>query len=251
MADEKNITVIRKKKIVKGHGGHHGGAWKVAYADFVTAMMAFFMVMWLMGSDEETKAAVAAYFQDKPMSKEGMSASGNFAGGDASNKVTGSQGRFEEKTLNQPSYATPVNLEEYAILKDLSTYYEGSAFTTDIEGDSVKYNLNPRLKFEVGEVSVPNNVESRTLMLRLIDVFKQHDGTVIIEGYADQEQDWALAFGRAMGVKRLLEASGVTPDKLIPIAGYGKRDDDGRVIQTDLKDAATVRFILKRNRNKK
>ena len=45
------VIVIKKKK-GGGHGGHHGGAWKVAYADFVTAMMCFFMVMWLLGADE-------------------------------------------------------------------------------------------------------------------------------------------------------------------------------------------------------
>ena len=63
MADNKQPIIIIKKK-GGGHGGHHGGAWKIAYADFVTAMMAFFLVMWLMGSDEEIKAAVSEYFND-------------------------------------------------------------------------------------------------------------------------------------------------------------------------------------------
>ena len=65
MADaKKNVTIIIKKIKKGGHGGHHGGAWKVAYADFVTAMMCFFMVMWLMGADEETKASIANYFNN-------------------------------------------------------------------------------------------------------------------------------------------------------------------------------------------
>jgi len=55
------IIVIKKKG---GHGGHHGGAWKVAYADFVTAMMSLFIVLWLMGSSEKVKRAVAGYFND-------------------------------------------------------------------------------------------------------------------------------------------------------------------------------------------
>lgn len=247
--EENNITIIRKKKKIVAHGGHHGGAWKVAYADFVTAMMAFFMVMWLMGSDEETKEAVSAYFQDRPIARDGVTASGPFAGGDASNKSSGAQGRFEEKSLTQPSSAPPVNLEEYGILKDLNSYYEGSAFTSEVTGTSVKYNLNPRLKFESGVVSVPNNVESRTLLLRLIDVFKQHDGTILIEGFADEKQDWALAFGRAMAVKRLLEASGINGDRLIPAAGHGFRVVDGQVTDVDLKDSGTVRFVLRRERN--
>ena len=66
MASEENSgeQPIIIKKVVKGGGGHHGGAWKVAYADFVTAMMAFFIVMWIIASSEQTKQMVAAYFQD-------------------------------------------------------------------------------------------------------------------------------------------------------------------------------------------
>jgi chemotaxis protein MotB len=55
------IIVIKKKG---GHAGHHGGAWKVAYADFVTAMMSLFIVLWLMGSSEKVKKAVSGYFND-------------------------------------------------------------------------------------------------------------------------------------------------------------------------------------------
>ena len=60
-----NEPIIIKKIIKKGHGGHHGGAWKLAYADFVTAMMAFFLLMWLLGStDEKTRKGISEYFQD-------------------------------------------------------------------------------------------------------------------------------------------------------------------------------------------
>lgn len=63
MADKQAPTIVIKKK-KHGHHGHHGGAWKVAYADFVTAMMAFFLVMWLLGADEATKAAIEGYFKN-------------------------------------------------------------------------------------------------------------------------------------------------------------------------------------------
>src|SRR5580692_4439481 len=56
------IIIIRKKK--KGHGGHHGGAWKVAYADFVTAMLSLFIVLWLLSSSEQIKKSVGGYFTD-------------------------------------------------------------------------------------------------------------------------------------------------------------------------------------------
>ena len=60
MADEQPIII----KKVSGHGGHHGGAWKVAYADFVTAMMALFIVLWLMNSSKPVQEAVGGYFRD-------------------------------------------------------------------------------------------------------------------------------------------------------------------------------------------
>jgi chemotaxis protein MotB len=60
----KEQPIIIKKVKKGGHGGHHGGAWKVAYADFVTAMMAFFIVMWILASSQEVKESVSSYFQD-------------------------------------------------------------------------------------------------------------------------------------------------------------------------------------------
>src|SRR3954454_1962252 len=62
MSTQAPIIVLKKKH--RGHHGHHGGAWKVAYADFVTAMMAFFLVMWIVGQSKSVKAGVAGYFRD-------------------------------------------------------------------------------------------------------------------------------------------------------------------------------------------
>src|SRR3569832_960916 len=56
------VIIIKKKG--KGHAAHHGGSWKVAYADFVTAMMTFFIVMWIMGLSADKRAVIAGYFQD-------------------------------------------------------------------------------------------------------------------------------------------------------------------------------------------
>ena len=67
----KDQPVIIVKKGGQGHGGHHGGAWKVAYADFVTAMMAFFLVMWIVGQSNPMKAGVAGYFRDPGVFERG------------------------------------------------------------------------------------------------------------------------------------------------------------------------------------
>ena len=61
MADKRPILIIKRPS---QHGGHHGGAWKVAYADFVTAMMALFIVLWLLNSSKQIQVAVGGYFKD-------------------------------------------------------------------------------------------------------------------------------------------------------------------------------------------
>ena len=61
MGESAGIRIVKRKK---NHAGHHGGAWKVAYADFVTAMMAFFLVMWIVGLSQNIKEAIAGYFKD-------------------------------------------------------------------------------------------------------------------------------------------------------------------------------------------
>jgi flagellar motor protein MotB len=68
MADEQRI-IIKKQD---GHGGHHGGAWKVAYADFVTAMMALLIVLWLTNSSKPIQQAVGGYFRDPNASNRGV-----------------------------------------------------------------------------------------------------------------------------------------------------------------------------------
>jgi chemotaxis protein MotB len=101
--NERPIIVI--KKIKKG-GGHHGGAWKVAYADFVTAMMAFFMVMWLVASvNKETRAAIFDYFKNPSMDqgKSPKAAPGQMGPGGASTSVINLRGGLDAPKAASPS----------------------------------------------------------------------------------------------------------------------------------------------------
>src|SRR5947209_1764045 len=114
-ANDKKQTIIIKK-IVGGHGGSHGGAWKVAYADFVTAMMCFFLVMWLMGSDEETKAKIASYFNNPTaplrldMTEDPLPLGDRTAAGD--NVLKGAEGQVPEDMIERPSRKFVVNAQE-------------------------------------------------------------------------------------------------------------------------------------------
>ena len=88
MSDLKQVIIIRKKK--RGGHGHHGGAWKVAYADFVTAMMAFFLVMWLVGAGtKQQRAAISEYFKNPSMTQgqSTMAPSGKMGPGGASTSM--------------------------------------------------------------------------------------------------------------------------------------------------------------------
>ena len=79
MSQTRPIIVIKK---VAAHGGHHGGAWKVAYADFVTAMMALFIVLWLLNSSKQVQVAVGGYFKD-PTGTSKLVGSGEIGAGES------------------------------------------------------------------------------------------------------------------------------------------------------------------------
>ncbi|MFO1410058.1 MAG: flagellar motor protein MotB [Steroidobacteraceae bacterium] len=123
MADESKRPIIIVKRPKKGGGGHHGGAWKVAYADFVTAMMAFFMVMWLVTAvNKEKRAAIFEYFKN-PSMQEGKSpkpAPGQMGPGGASTSVINLQGGMDSpksqikqnQGFGSLQESTPTSIEE-------------------------------------------------------------------------------------------------------------------------------------------
>ncbi len=109
-SDEKPVII---KKIKKGHGhGHHGGAWKVAYADFVTAMMAFFLLMWLLNAtSQEQKMGIANYFNPVTVTKVNISGSGGVLGG----LTAGPEGAMKQDTTTMsvsPSMTPPQDVTE-------------------------------------------------------------------------------------------------------------------------------------------
>src|SRR5271170_1488290 len=111
MAD-KPIIIIRKKK-GGGHGGHHGGAWKVAYADFVTAMMAFFLLLWLLNvTTDIQRRGIADYFAPASISKSESGAGGIFAG-ESITSTSGAQiSQYTPPTTDEVTMATAGKGEE-------------------------------------------------------------------------------------------------------------------------------------------
>src|SRR5437868_199649 len=97
------VIIIKKKG--KGHAAHHGGSWKVAYADFVTAMMAFFMVMWILGMDEKTKQAIEGYFANPVGYKKGFASGASpISSGSSPGKVQTTQLRLIVRNQEQQKF---------------------------------------------------------------------------------------------------------------------------------------------------
>ena len=114
MAGANQAVII--KKVKKGHGhGHHGGAWKVAYADFVTAMMAFFLLLWLLNATtDEQKAGIADYFTPSSVSKSNSGGGGVMGGQTLSDQGAMQANRSAVNlTISLPSTESPEELGEY------------------------------------------------------------------------------------------------------------------------------------------
>lgn len=224
MADEKAPIII--KKINKGHAGAHGGAWKVAFADFMTAMMCFFLVMWLMGADEETKKAIANYFTTVTIFKGGSDSLGKngMAPNSANSVLNGAEGGFDEKDVSEPARPRPVYLQEHKVLSKLVTeIFDGNAFSEDFTADYLRFAIPGNLLFQFGSTEI--SYEGKKYLAKLADVFKNYEGNVSIVGHTEKgegatdQANWDLAFKRAMVIRSsLINDFRVRADQLIPEA---------------------------------
>ena len=132
--EEKQPIIV--KKIIKGGGGHHGGAWKIAYADFVTAMMAFFLLLWLLNATtEEQKKGIANYFDPITASTAQTSGSGGVLGGTtATNDGSMSDTTSTMDVIDQPAPPVPDNGGAETTGKDIQDTQDNSP-PTDTEID--------------------------------------------------------------------------------------------------------------------
>src|SRR6476661_9037836 len=97
------IRIVKKKHV---HAAHHGGSWKVAYADFVTAMMAFFLVMWIISMDQKTREQIQSYFNDPASASNSPAGISKLATGGKSPIAAGSKGLMTGKTWGEAAKET-------------------------------------------------------------------------------------------------------------------------------------------------
>src|SRR5579871_203658 len=214
-APPRPIIVIRKKK--GGHGGHHAGAWKVAYADFVTAMMALFIVLWLMSADKEVQQEVSAYFNNPsgPGKLTGTAAAGL---GNAIEIPKDDMKRLAEKI--QQALMTVPNF------RNLKDHVE-----ITITSDGLRIEL---LETEAGiffESGRPEPTETgQELLTRLAGELGKLPNNVLIEGHTDSRpfsrdgySNWELSTDRANSSRKLMEANGLRPEQVAQVRGFADR----------------------------
>jgi chemotaxis protein MotB len=207
------IIVIKKKG---GHGGHHGGAWKVAYADFVTAMMSLFIVLWLMGSSEKVKVAVAGYFNDPRGTATllGTTMSGNGVAVTAETNDT--MKKLKEKL--EAEIKAKKELEKLSKQIEITITPEGLRIELIEDKNGTFYQSgSPRLS-ESGQ----------ELLSLLAAELKTLPNSLQIEGHTDATQystdanygNWELSADRANSARRLLQQDGVRQDQVTQVRGY-------------------------------
>ena len=233
MADEKlaPVIVIKKKK---GHAGHHGGAWKVAYADFVTAMMAFFMVMWLMNSTPQIKESVGSYFRDP-------TGSGKEAGSTMSGSGDGLElSKDDLNKLKDEIDKAMKKMPEFEQLKD--------NVSMTVTGEGLRIELletEKGLFFESGNMKPSDQGEELlVLMSKQLGDLPNH---LLIEGHTDSKPfksedgygNWELSVDRANAARKLMQANGLRPDQVVQVRGFA----DQKLRTTDDPHNASNRRI--------
>ena len=229
---KKDQPVIIIKKGGGGHGGHHGGAWKVAYADFVTAMMAFFLVMWLVSQKPAVKASVGGYFRDpgafETHAGDGILEGSKDGGVDPSGTPTVAppeqiRAEQEKERLTEAADHIQAQLEvgtEFSSLKDqieMSVTPEGLKIELiDKTGSSF---------FDSGSALLRGEAV-RVLSLIAAEIGKL-ENDLIVEGHTDsrpfgvseQYGNWELSVDRANAARRVMTREGLRPTQLKGVRG--------------------------------
>ena len=251
--DSKKLQPIIVKKIKKGGHGHHGGAWKIAYADFVTAMMAFFLLMWLLGSTSEGDKKGIADFFNSPLKISLMG--GGSGSGDSSHVVKGGgtdlsrsggqvkQGDIEakRKNVNLQALKAEQRRAEAARLQELKDKMEQSLASNsklaamrsqirlDMTPDGLRIQIvdeQNRPMFDSGSAIVKPYM--RELLREIGQVLAEVPNRLTLEGHTDATpfpggdlgySNWELSSDRANASRRELGVGGLPDDRMLRVQG--------------------------------
>jgi chemotaxis protein MotB len=224
---KKTIIVVKK---AAHHAAHHGGAWKVAYADFVTAMMAFFLVMWLVTQTDGVRQSIAGYFRDPINFSEHANSSGIL---DGSNNIV------LPIESERPDASITKNADEPTPEQAAQEIREAlKSMAGELSSGQIEVQVNERglliqlmdarnaVFFDLGSATLsPTGEEAITLIARSISRLGLD---VVVEGHTDglpyQNREgysnWELSTDRANSTRRLLERCGVDPNRIKSVQGF-------------------------------
>ncbi len=255
MSAQSNAPIIIKKKKVIAGGGHHGGAWKVAYADFVTAMMAFFMLMWLLNATtEKQRKGIADYFSPTiPLVRVSGGGDGSFGGNSvfseetlarngqgASQRMPTSENRARGDAGSADNEAAG---DEAAQLKDAQEALlgrSGESMASELELRHILTRVTDEgLIVEVfdlpGEPLFNEETDVATpvlkaIMAMLAEVFAPYSNDVAINAYTQgypvvlrKNPVWELSVDRAAKARKLMEAAEFPKQRLQRVTGFADR----------------------------
>jgi chemotaxis protein MotB len=245
VSDGEKITIIKKVNKRGGHGGHHGGAWKVAYADFVTAMMALFIVLWIVANNVTVRASVADYFRDPGAMHK--TSSGVMNGVNSMKPFSDAQPTPPVVPPNQPPQPTgtasppqQAEMEKFrqegdrlmqmiAAIPDLIKFKD--QIEIKITKDGLRIELIEQaegLFFDIGSARLkPDAMQLLRLIASRIGTFPND---VVIEGHTDSRpytrsgyNNWDLSTDRANSARRVIEEGGIRERQITSVNGYADR----------------------------
>ena len=251
-------VIIKRKKVVAGEG-HHGGAWKVAYADFVTAMMAFFMLMWLLNATtEKQRKGIADYFNPTiPVNRISGGGEGSFggtsvfseetlaqAGMGATNKHATEQNQARGQSgLMENGRADDADAQQAvleAVITDLLARGGESMASDGLLQHIITRVTDEGLIVELfdrpgGQLFAPGTAEPTAQMAALVplvaEVFALTGNNIAVGAHTRahavvlrEDPVWNLSLQRAEAARALLQAAGIAPGRVQRVTGHGDRD---------------------------
>ncbi|MFZ0958862.1 MAG: flagellar motor protein MotB [Candidatus Sulfotelmatobacter sp.] len=233
MNNPRPILIIKKKS---GHAGHHGGAWKVAYADFVTAMMALFIVLWLLNTSKQIQEAIGGYFKDPTGTSRKVGSN-----------MTGSGENFTLTKDNMPKLKDQLQLA-IRQMKDFEKLKSHIEMTVTAEGLRIELTESASgTFFESGRPEL--NRDGSELLITLAQELGKLPNKLSIEGHTDATPyaasanygNWELSSDRANAARRLMQRNGIRADQIMQVRGFA----DQRLLKpNDPLDPANRRISL-------
>jgi len=255
MADEskdKPVIVVKKKG---GHGGHHGGAWKVAYADFVTAMMAFFLVMWLVSQSDAVKQAVQGYFQDPVGFMEGYRGGMMKGGSSAIKPLKYEKGeiisrlQMERNKLASVGEKVREAIEKLPEIEGMKEFVEIEVTPEGLRIQLIDASANSdsAIFFDLGSARL--KPMASLILAAIASELGKQPNRIVVEGHTDSKgykysrdyTNWELSADRANSARRLMEGSGIKKGQIAQVRGYA---DTKLKVKDDPEDARNRRVTI-------